>query len=164
MPDSDKIKNINIGVMTVSDSRTMESDISGKRIVAFLKTKGYEVPFYKIVTDDISHITATLKLALQEHNLDLILTVGGTGFGSRDNTPEATLQLVDKVVPGLSERIRSEGSKNNNKAYLSRGAAGIKDKTLIVNLPGSPKGSMDSLDCIIGLIPHSISMIKGEGH
>ena len=104
------------------------------------------------------------RSALKEKKTDLILTVGGTGFGPRDNTPEATLKVVERVIPGLSECIRAEGAKKTKAAYLSRGVAGIKGQTIIVNLPGSLKGAEESIGAISGLITHAIAMIKGEGH
>ncbi|MBU0468680.1 MAG: MogA/MoaB family molybdenum cofactor biosynthesis protein [Candidatus Omnitrophica bacterium] len=155
---------VKVGVLTISDSRTIDSDASGKSVVSILKEDGYEVSFYEVVSDDIAKIIDRLNTALKDNELDLILTVGGTGFGPRDNTPEATLKVVEKVIPGLPECMRTEGAKKAKEAYLSRGVAGIKGQTIIVNLPGSPKGARESLEAIAGLIPHSISMIKGKGH
>ena len=129
-----------------------------------MKNEGYEVVFYEIVSDESSQIIDKLNSALKEKKTDLILTVGGTGFGPRDNTPEATLKVVERVIPGLSECIRAEGAKKTKAAYLSRGVAGIKGQTIIVNLPGSLKGAEESIGAISGLITHAIAMIKGEGH
>jgi molybdenum cofactor synthesis domain-containing protein len=94
----------------------------------------------------------------------VILTTGGTGLSPRDVTPEATAEVIDRQVPGISEFIRIEGLQHTEKSMLSRGISGIRKKSLIINLPGSPKGARESLNTVLKILPHAVSMLKGEGH
>jgi len=100
--------------------------------------------------------------AVDKLHLDLILTTGGTGLGKRDVTPEATLAIIEKEIPGINEIIRSESFKKTNRAILSRGVAGIRKESLIINLPGSPKGVRESLEIILNALPHGIEILKGQ--
>ena len=95
---------------------------------------------------------------------DLILTSGGTGIGPRDVTPEGTVEVLDKQLPGIGERMRAEGIKHNPRAILSRGVAGVRGETLIVNLPGSPRGAVESLDTIADILPHAVGVLHGARH
>jgi molybdopterin adenylyltransferase len=155
---------IEVGVLTISDkgARGEREDQSGKVIEEIVKKIEGEVKYYRIIPDEEEIIQDELVKAVDKLHLDLILTTGGTGLGKRDVTPEATLAVIEKEVPGISEIIRSESFKKTNRAILSRGVAGIRKKSLIINLPGSPKGVKESLEIILKALPHGIEIIKGE--
>lgn len=155
---------IEVGVLTISDkgARGEREDQSGKVIEEIVKKIEGEVKYYRIIPDEEEIIQDELIKAVDKLHLDLILTTGGTGLGKRDVTPEATLAVIEKEVPGISEIIRSESFKKTNRAILSRGVAGIRKKSLIINLPGSPKGVKESLEIILKALPHGIEIIKGE--
>ena len=155
---------IEVGILTISDkgARGEREDQSGKVIEEIVKKIEGEVKYYRIIPDEKEIIQNELIKAVDKLHLDLILTTGGTGLGKRDVTPEATLAVIEKEVPGISEIIRSESFKKTNRAILSRGVAGIRKKSLIINLPGSPKGVKESLEIILKALPHGIEIIKGE--
>lgn len=155
---------IEVGILTISDkgARGEREDQSGKVIEEIVKKIEGEVKYYRIIPDEKEIIQDELVKAVDKLHLDLILTTGGTGLGKRDVTPEATLAVIEKEVPGISEIIRSESFKKTNRAILSRGVAGIRKKSLIINLPGSPKGVEESLEIILKALPHGIEIIKGE--
>jgi molybdopterin adenylyltransferase len=155
---------IEVGVLTISDkgARGEREDQSGKVIEEIVKKIEGEVKYYRIIPDEEEIIQDELVKAVDRLHLDLILTTGGTGLGKRDVTPEATLAVIEKEVPGISEIIRSESFKKTNRAILSRGVAGIRKKSLIINLPGSPKGVKESLEIILKALPHGIEIIKGQ--
>ncbi|MBE9503495.1 MAG: MogA/MoaB family molybdenum cofactor biosynthesis protein [Proteobacteria bacterium] len=154
---------LNVGILTLSDSRTESEDQSGKALKELLEERGYAVSRYAVIPDDTNKITDTL-ISWADEKLDLILTTGGTGPGPRDVTPEATAAVIDKTLPGFSELIRFEGGKKTDRAYLTRGLSGIRGQTVIINLPGSVKGATESLEAVVNLIPHTITMMEGEGH
>lgn len=155
---------IEVGILTISDkgARGEREDQSGKVIEEIVKKIEGEVKYYRIIPDEKEIIQDELVKAVDKLHLDLILTTGGTGLGKRDVTPEATLAVIEKEVPGISEIIRSESFKKTNRAILSRGVAGIRKKSLIINLPGSPKGVKESLEIILKALPHGIEIIKGQ--
>ena len=155
---------IKVGILTCSDkgSRGERIDESGKLIKDMLKKIGGEVFFYEVVPDDKDIISQKLRLMADRFKLDLVLTTGGTGFSKRDVTPEATKSVIKKDVPGIPEFMRFKGLKNSPRAILSRAVAGIRGNTLIINLPGSPKGVRESLGAVLDVIPHGIEIIKGE--
>lgn len=155
---------IEVGILTISDkgARGEREDQSGKVIEEIVKKIEGEVKYYRIIPDEEEIIQDELIKAVDKLHLDLILTTGGTGLGKRDVTPEATLAVIEKEVPGISEIIRSESFKKTNRAILSRGVAGIRKNSLIINLPGSPKGVKESLEIILKALPHGIEIIKGE--
>jgi molybdenum cofactor synthesis domain-containing protein len=155
---------IEVGILTISDkgARGEREDQSGKVIEEIVKKIEGEVKYYRIIPDEEEIIQDELVKAVDKLHLDLILTTGGTGLGKRDVTPEATLAVIEKEVPGISEIIRSESFKKTNRAILSRGVAGIRKRSLIINLPGSPKGVKESLEIILKALPHGIEIIKGE--
>lgn len=156
---------IKTAILTISDTRNKDTDTSGKAIQEILRNKEiFKISTYEIVTDDRKKIKERLIYYSDVLKVDLILTTGGTGLGLRDVTPEATLGVIEKAVPGIPELIRNAGYKKTKTAVLSRGAAGIRKGTLIINLPGSPKGVQESLSFILEIIPHSIDMLKGKGH
>lgn len=155
---------IKVGVLTVSDkgSRGERLDDSGKKIIEIIEQIEGETVVYKIVPDDRDIISSTLIEMSDEYNADLILTTGGTGFSPRDITPEATLAVIDKLVPGIPEAMRQKSMEITPRAMLSRATAGIRNKTLIVNLPGSPKAVSESLEVILPVLPHAVQILKGE--
>jgi len=155
---------IKVGILTISDkgSRGEREDLSGKVIEEVVKKIKGEVKYYQIIPDEKDIIQEELIKAVDKFHLDLILTTGGTGLAKRDVTPDATLAIIEKEVPGISEIIRSESFKKTNRAILSRGVAGIRKESLIINLPGSPKGVRESLEIILEALPHGIEILKGQ--
>jgi len=155
---------IKVGILTISDkgSRGEREDLSGKVIEEVIRKINGEVKYYQIIPDENDIIQEELIKAVDKLHLDLILTTGGTGLGKRDVTPEATLAIIEKEVPGISEIIRSESFKKTNRAILSRGVAGIRKESLIINLPGSPKGARESLEIVLEALPHGIEILKGQ--
>lgn len=155
---------IHVAIITVSDkgSQGQRDDLSGETIRSLLKKIGAQVDFYKIVPDEVKLIQLAIIEAVDKIKVDLVLTTGGTGFSIRDVTPEATKAVIEKVAPGISEAIRMEGFKKTPQAILSRAIAGIRENSLIINLPGSPKGVRESLGIILEAIPHGIAILKGE--
>ncbi len=155
---------IKVAIVTVSDKGAsgQREDISRKTIEKLLKQIESKVIWYSIVSDEMSVIKNALIEAVETHQADLVLTTGGTGFSKRDITPEATRAVIEKVVPGISEIIRIEGFKKAPNAILSRAIAGIRGRSLIINLPGSPKGVQESLSIILEALPHGIAILKGE--
>jgi len=125
---------------------------------------GYVIGEERIVPDDRDAITRELARLAEEGGHDLVFTTGGTGLGPRDVTPEATGSVCDRLVPGLGELMRAEGLKKTRNAVLSRGTAGLRGKTLIINLPGSPKAVRECLAAILDVLPHAIEMMRGGGH
>ena len=157
---------IKIAVLTSSDrcSRGESQDASGPLVSELVKTIGGVTAAYDVVPDEIAAIKAKLVQYCDELKADIVITTGGTGFSGRDVTPEATLQAVERVIPGLPELMRAEGLKKTKKACLSRGVAGIRKNTIIINLPGSPKAVKESLEAVLDLLPHSLEMLRGGGH
>ena len=155
---------IKVGILTISDkgSRGEREDLSGKVIEEVVKKINGEVKYYQIIPDEKDIIQEELMKAVDNLRLDLILTTGGTGLGKRDVTPEATLAIIEKEVPGISEIIRSESFKKTNRAILSRGVSGVRKESLIINLPGSPKGVRESLEIVLEALPHGIEILKGQ--
>ncbi len=148
-------------VLSVSDTRTEENDISGNKLVELLNEINAEILEKIIVSDDFENLQQTL-FSLTETEANLILTTGGTGFAERDNTPEATLAVIEKETPGISEAMRAETAKNTKFAMLSRGVSGIRNQTLIINLPGSTKGVEECFNVIRDILPHAINLISGN--
>ena len=153
---------ITVAVLTLSDkgSRGERQDISGISVREMLKSINGVVKHYEILPDEKDMIKK--KLMEYSDKVDLILTTGGTGLSPRDVTPEATLEVIDREVPGIAEAMRVEGLKKTKRAMLSRAVAGVRGRTLIINLPGSPKAVKENLDVIMDVIPHAIEKIKGD--
>jgi molybdopterin adenylyltransferase len=149
-------------VVTVSDScsRGERQDISGPAVSAALKKSGYRVVATQVVQDDSMQIqNALVHLALE---VRFIVTTGGTGIAPRDVTPEATEAICDRLIDGVGERMRLEGAKKTTFSALSRGVCGVREKTLILNLPGSPSGAVESLEAVLDLIPHALNLLDGK--
>lgn len=153
---------INAFIVTVSDTRTEETDSSGDRAVDLLLGAGANVIGKKIVSDDLEHLRNTLYSLTERTDLNLIITTGGTGFSARDNTPEATRSVIEREAPGLAEAMRSETLKLTPMAMLSRGVCGIRGKTLIINLPGSPKGVEECFEVIRPVLRHAVELLGGR--
>jgi cyclic pyranopterin phosphate synthase len=153
-------------VIVISDSvsKGERSDKSGKLAIERLNSSGFEVVDYRVIPDDASQLESSLIIACDELKVDLVLTSGGTGLGPRDSTPEATKRVLEKEVIGISEALRMHGQKRTPLSMLSRGAAGVRGKTVIVNLPGSLKAVSESLDALIPGILHASKMLEGQGH
>jgi len=149
-------------VLTVSDSaaRGERQDLSGPAVKAALEEKGFRVVKTAIVPDGRSEI----EVAIMElcRWAQLVVTTGGTGIADRDVTPEATLSVCEHIVPGIGERMRSEGAKKTPLAALSRGVCGVRAKTLVLNLPGSPTAAADSLAAVIDILPHALELLAGQ--
>lgn len=155
---------IKTAILTMSDkgSRGERIDGTGPAIRKALEGKGFIIVFYKMISDDKQGIEKELMYLCDELKVDLILTNGGTGFSQRDVTPEATQNVIERYVPGIGETMRMKSLQITPNAMLSRSIAGIRKETLIVNLPGSPKGAVENLQFIIEAIPHGIAILKGE--
>lgn len=151
-------------VITVSDacSRGERTDESGEALVQLLKQVGAEIVETKIVNDDLDPLTVTLREFADRSDVNLIITTGGTGLGPRDNTPEATKAVIEREAPGLAEAMRMETLKHTPMAMISRGISGIRGKTLIVNLPGSPKAVRESFAVIKPVLNHAIALLSGK--
>ncbi|MDR3565511.1 MAG: MogA/MoaB family molybdenum cofactor biosynthesis protein [Negativicutes bacterium] len=152
-----------IGIITASDkgSRGERQDISGKTIATMMAGLG-EVRHYIVVPDEREALSRELINMVDTLNLDLILTTGGTGLGPRDVTPEATLAVIERQVPGIPEAMRARSLAVTPRAMLSRAVAGIRGRTLIINLPGSPKGVKECLEVVLPALEHGLAIMKGE--
>ena len=151
-------------ILTASDkgSRGEREDLSGPAIQEMIEPEGYTVTEYKIVPDDQETLEKEMKRIADEGIADIIFTTGGTGFSMRDVTPEATIAVSDRLVPGIPEAMRAYSMTITNKAMLSRAAAGIRKQTLIVNMPGSPKAVKESLEFILPPLRHGLEILLGE--
>ncbi|GCD08818.1 MogA/MoaB family molybdenum cofactor biosynthesis protein [Clostridium tagluense] len=155
---------IKTAILTMSDkgSRGERIDGTGPALRRELEDKGFIISYYKMIPDEKQEIESELIYLCDELKVDLILTNGGTGFSQRDVTPEATQNVIEKYVPGIGEAMRMKSLAITPKAMLSRSIAGIRKKTLIINLPGSPKAAVENLGFILPAIPHGIEILKGE--
>jgi|TARA_B100001029_G_scaffold44229_1_gene34742 molybdenum cofactor synthesis domain-containing protein len=150
-------------VITISDSASSgeNSDVSGPLIIDIMGTENI-LGNYKIVPDEQAEIVKILQITAQEPELDLILTTGGTGIGPRDVTPEATREVIEYEIPGISELMRVKNYVNSEFVALSRAVVGVTNKKLIINLPGNPKAVKENLNVLIKLLPHALDLIKGN--
>jgi len=157
---------INVAVLTVSDSCSQgnRNNISGRTIQEIWPEGVFAVTGSKVVPDDHDAMATALWEFCRRGDIDIVHTTGGTGLGPRDVTPEATLSVCERIVPGLGEIMRARGWEQTKYAILSRGTAGICDDTLVVNLPGSPKGMAESLPILLEVLPHALAMMRGQGH
>jgi len=155
-----------VAVLTISDSvsRNQREDLSGPAVVAFCRGLQWEIVATQRVSDDLDAVREQLCELADSGRFDLVLTTGGTGIGPRDNAPEATQAIAERVIPGIAEEMRRKGLEKTPTAVLSRGLAITRGKTLIVNLPGSPKGATESIESIAHLLPHAVHVLNGASH
>lgn len=155
-----------VAILTISDSvsRGTSEDRSGPGLVDRCRALDWEIVSTQVCADDRQWIEGFLKTVADSRAADLVLTTGGTGLGPRDVTPEATMAVADRLIPGFAEQMRAEGMKKTPRAIMSRAVAAIRATTLIINLPGSPKGAVESLDAVASLLPHAIEVLHGHHH
>lgn len=157
--EKEKIRAI---VVTVSDTRHKDDDVSGVSLVGLLIGIGAEVVDKIIIPDDFDTLRNVLYGLTERPDVNLVMTTGGTGFAVRDNTPEATRAVIEREAPGLAEAMRRETAKNTPLAILSRAVCGIRNDTLIINLPGSPKAVVECFEVIKPVLPHAIKILAGN--
>ncbi len=152
--------------ITVSDSsaRGEQEDASGSALVELLREAGADIVAQEVVSDDLDPLADKLREFAERSDVNLVITTGGTGLGPRDNTPEATLRVIEREVPGIAEAMRMETGNNTPMAMISRGVCGICSGTLIINLPGSPKAVRESFAVIKDVLPHAIALLAGKSH
>jgi molybdopterin adenylyltransferase len=155
---------LSFGILTVSDrsSRGERADLSGPALADFIRAHDWIVSLVEVVPDSRDVISPKLVEWCARGNLDVILTTGGTGFAPRDVTPEATRDVIERVAPGLAEVMRAESLKITPHAMLSRAVTGIRGQTLIINLPGSPKGAVESLQAVAGVLEHASQLLHED--
>lgn len=155
---------IKTAIITISDkgSRGERVDGTGSALKKLLEKEEYSIEYYKIIPDEIDIISDELIKLSDSEQVNLIITNGGTGFSKRDVTPEATKKVIEKYVPGIGEAMRAKSLLVTPKAVLSRGIAGIRNNTLIINLPGSPRGAVENLEAVLPAIPHGIEILLGQ--
>jgi molybdopterin adenylyltransferase len=155
-----------VAILTISDSvaRAEREDLSGPALVARCRELGWEANSALRCSDNPEQVRNQIRTISDSGDTDMLLTTGGTGLGPRDNTPEATLDVADRAIPGLAEEIRRAGAVKTPTALLSRGVAIIRNKTIVINLPGSPKGAIESLNAVAHLLPHAVEVLRGARH
>jgi len=153
--------NLRVGILTVSDrsAHGERDDLSGPALVEVVRAQGWSVARQGIVPDDYEILREELATWADIGEIDVILTTGGTGFGPRDISPEATRSVTNRDAPGLAEAMRAASLRQTPHAMLSRSVAGIRNRTLIVNLPGSPKGAVENLQVILPVLPHAVQLL-----
>ncbi len=153
-----------VGILTISDRSAMGErvDESGPLLAELVQSKGWTVVESTVLPDEADQISSLLKHWSDSGKVSLIVTTGGTGFAKRDVTPEATLEVVDRLAPGLAEAMRAHSMKKTSHAMLSRAVAGIRENTMIVNLPGSPKGARENLEVILPALQHAAQVLSDD--
>jgi len=153
-------------VITASDACSLgeREDQSGEALVELLTEMGAHIVAKEILSDDLEPLADKVRTYADRPDVNLIVTTGGTGFGLRDNTPEATKSVIERDAPGLAEAMRIQTLKNTPMAMISRGVSGIRSQTLIINLPGSPKAVHESFEVIKPVLNHAIGLLVGESH
>jgi len=152
------------GVITASDKGAagLREDVSGDTLKVILQENGYCIAEYRVLPDDRELLADEMKRLADEDICDVIFTTGGTGLSPRDVTPEATLSVADRQVPGISEAMRAASMKITDRAMLSRGVSVVRGKTLIINLPGSPKAVKESLEVVLAAVSHGLAILRGD--
>jgi molybdopterin adenylyltransferase len=152
------------GILTVSDrgSRGQREDVSGRALRAWLMEHGVETVRQELVPDEEERISSWLRDWADVEGYEIILTTGGTGVSPRDVTPEATLSVVERTIPGFGERMRGRSLEKTPMAIVSRAVAGVRKRSLIINLPGSPKGAVENLEAVWEAVPHAVAKIRGD--
>jgi len=153
---------IRVAILTISDRsyRGERPDSSGPALTDFSLSQNWEVITSRIVPDEKEQITSVMQEWISGNSIDIILTTGGTGFAPRDITPEATLEVIEKLAPGLAEAMRLSSLQKTPHAMLTRGICGIAGRTLIINLPGSPRAAVENLQAIANVLPHAIELLQ----
>jgi len=153
---------IQVAVITISDrsARGERTDLTGPELIKQIERSGWVVSHTDLVPDDFENIGAAIIRAVDAHKVDLVLTTGGTGFAPRDITPEATMAVIERPAPGLTEMMRMNSLRVTQHAALSRAVAGIRGRCLVVNLPGSPKAALENLETILPVLPHAIDLLR----
>jgi molybdenum cofactor synthesis domain-containing protein len=161
---TDKTFRRTVAIVTVSDrgARGEREDASGRALVERLESEGFQVSFQRVVPDETLEISNVLRECADEKKVALVVTTGGTGVSPRDVTPEATLAVVDRTVPGMAEAMRAKSLLKTPHAMISRAVVGIRCSTLIVNLPGSPRGAVENLEVLLPALPHALDKIQGD--
>lgn len=154
---------IKVGIITASDRGALgeTEDLSGKVIMETIETIRGSITDYRVVSDELEDLKKAM-IDMCQKGVDLILTTGGTGLSPRDNTPEATIAVVEKEVPGIPEAMRQKSLEKTPHAMISRARAGIRGKTLIINLPGSPKAVKENLEAVLPALPHALEVLRGQ--
>ncbi len=152
------------GILTLSDkgAKGERTDLSGPALTEWLGKSGVETELYEMIPDDMELISAKLAEWADSGRLDIILTTGGTGVSPRDVTPEATVKILDRIIPGLGELMRFKSLAKTPSAAISRAVAGIRGRTLIINLPGSPRGAVENIEAVWDAVPHAVAKIQGD--
>jgi len=155
---------IRAAVLTISDSSFsgLRADESGPAVSERLERWGWEIGVAEVLPDEREQITSRLRALANSGQVSAVFTTGGTGITKRDTTPEATRAVLDIEIPGMAERMRAAGARHTPLAALSRAVAGVAGRVLIVNLPGSPRGAVESLDAIVELVPHVLDLLAGK--
>ena len=155
---------IQVAIVTVSDSAVAgaRADRSGPMLRERAEALGWKVTAHELVADEVDQIAGALRRLADTAGASVVLTTGGTGVALRDVTPEATRAVIEREIPGVAEVMRAEGRKKTPLAALSRAVVGVRGRTLVINLPGSPKGAVESLDAIVNLIPHIVDLLEGR--
>jgi len=153
---------IRAAVITVSDTRRAQDDLSGRVVSEILSGHGVVVADTLIISDELAPLREKLIELSDSGAIDLLITSGGTGFGPRDNTPEATRDVIEREAPGMAEAMRRDTAHKTPLSMLSRAVCGIRNSVLIINLPGSPKGARECLEVILPVLGHAVSLLRGE--
>ncbi len=156
--------NLSFALLTVSDraSQGLRPDLSGPALAQMIRAHGWAITREQVLPDDMQKVRDTLAQWADQVLADIILTTGGTGFGPRDITPEATLSVIDREAPGLPEAMRAASQAQSPHAMLSRARAGIRGRVLIVNLPGSPKAAVQNLEVVLPALEHAVKLLRGD--
>jgi molybdopterin adenylyltransferase len=157
---------LRIGIITSSDSCTRgeREDLSGRALTELVRQRGWTVCSYRVCPDDRESVSASIVEMADVDRADIVLTTGGTGFGPRDVTPEATSAVCDRMAPGVAEHLRAESARVTPRAMLSRGLAGLRGSTLVINFPGSEKAVRESFGSVADQFEHAVEMMAGGGH